>query len=876
MMSRFIASLRGFIARRRIAAEIEEEIRDHVERETAMHVARGVAPDEARRLALRDLGGVTHTIEATRDVRATWLDSAWRDVRYAARMWWRTPRLTATAMTLLVLGIGSTTAIFSITYAVLVRPLPFPDPQRLVFMAENNGFGTSWPNFQDWKARARSFEGLAASVGDAVVLTDGPMPRRFDSKTVTANFFTVLRVPAFRGRLFEISDAGPDAPATMVISHAFWQRELGGSPAVIGATLSISGTPTRVIGVLPPAFEFMSPADVYVPLEPRILTTNYRGMQNRGSRTALFVVGRLAPRVSFESARAEMQTIVAALAVEYPPANKGNVLQFVSLVDRIVGSMAATLAVCAGGVALLLIIACVNLAGLLVSRSAARAHELGIRAAIGGSRAALLQQLMIEQAVLVLAGGVLGAAAGAAALRGLVGMAPRDVPRLNEVHLDAAVLFWSTLACCACAFVIGLLPALRASGMSGQAFINRTSVGASRSVASLRRGLMVAELAVATVLLAGSGLMVRTMARLSGVDPGFDPRHLQTARISLPSAAWPDTRKVAFFEAVTARLRATPGVESAALSYSLPFRGSNWSTRFIIQGRVYPANAPAGELPNAGMEPVTPTYFETMRIPLLRGRAFDESDTPQSAPVVVVNANVAAEYFPHGDPIGQHIRLGGVSDPYGEWRTVVGVVGSVRQFGADQDSPRQVYFPNAQEPRAPVFAIARVRAGHADSLIVKAIHEVEPTLLVFDYRPFDQVVRESSSRRRIAMIVLSAFGAAAVLLAAIGLYGVIAQGVAERRREIGVRMALGGTRGHILGLFLGQGLKVAALGAIIGVVASIAAGRSLASLVFGVTSTDPATLAGVCVLLSAVTLLACYLPARAATRGDPFKALRND
>ena len=888
MIARLFASLRGLLRRRRIEGEIAEELRDHLEREMEAHRSRGVSPDEARRLALRDFGGLTQTMEYTRDVRATWLDSVWRDVSYAARVLRRSPRFTVTALTLLVLGIGSTTAIVSIAYAVLVRPLPFPDAGRLVFVAEQQGSGVAWPNFEDWQRRATSFEGLAGTLADAVVVTSGPDPRRFLSRSVTSNFFGVLGVSSARGRLFDESDARPGAAATAVISHEFWMRELGGDPAAIGRTIVLRN-PFTVIGVLPPGFRYMTPADVYLLLEPQV-AANYRGMPGRGTHTGLFAVGRLKPAVSVAAARTEMRAIAAALALEYPMTNTGSDVHLVPLADRIVGDMAPTLRVLAGGVTLLLLIACVNLAVLLLNKSASRAHEFSIRAAIGASRWTLVRQLLIEQGLLVVTGGVLAALAGAAILAGLISMAPPDMPRLNEIRLDLGGAGVDDSHELRCAFAFGVLPALKASGIGGPALVVRSGRGSTRQNLLLRRGLLIGEVVVATVLLSGSGLMVQTMLRLSRVDPGFDPHNLQTVTFTLGGPAWPDPRKQAFFAEAVERLRAVPGVENAAITYSLPILGSNWWSRFTVAGRPIPPNNLMMELPSAGMVPVSASYFDTLKIPLIRGRSFDRSDTPDSQPVAIINSSLVNLYWPKEckagltavacaageDPIGQQIRLAGANpaEGYGPWRTIVGIVGDVKQHGLDQDTPQQIFMPVVQQTRSTVFAVVRTRGTVSPSSVETAIRDLDRSVPVFDDRTVEQVMREATSRRRIAMIVLSVFGGVAVFLAAIGLYGVIAQGVAERRREISVRMALGATPAHVLRLFLRHGLIVVAVGIGCGMLAALAAARTLESLVFGVTPTDAATLGTVAALLTAVTLVACYMPARSATRVDPLEGLR--
>jgi putative ABC transport system permease protein len=877
-MTRLIATLRGLLRRRQIDNEIEEELRDHLEREIERHRADGLSPQEARRLALRDLGGLTQTVESTRDVRAIWLDALCRDVKYGTRLLRRSPRFTLTALTVLVLGIGSTTAIFSVAYAVLVRPLPYADPDRLVFVAEHQGLGIAWPNFDDWRRRATSFDGLASSLGDAVTVTGGQFPKRLESRSVTANFFAVLGTPPFQGRFFDDSDVRPDAASTAVVSHAFSVREFGSAPAAVGQTVSFSRRSYTVIGVLPPGFRYMTPADVYLLLEPQV-AANYRGMQSRANHTSLYAVGLLKPGVDVTSARAEMENIVGALALEYPETNKGrSSVYLVPLAQRVVGEMAPTLTVLAGAVALLLLIACVNLGSLLLNRSASRAHEFGIRAAIGGSRWSLIRQLLVEHGVLVATGGVLGALAGAAILNGLLSIAPPDTPRLDEIRLDVVVLGATTLFSCACAFLFGVVPALK-PGAGGHETVLRSGRGSTRQNSLLRRGLLIAEVAVATVLLCGSGLMVHSMVRLSRVDPGFDPHNLQSVMFSPWGPGWSDSRRQAFFAEAVQRLRAVPGVENAGITYSLPILGSNWWAWFTVAGRPIPPGAVMMDLPSAGMVPVSEGYFETLKIPVIRGRSFNRSDIPDSEPVAIVNSSLVQLYFRDEDPIGKQIRLGGSrpAEGYGPWRTIVGIVGDVKQHGIDQLTPQQIFMPILQQTRAsPAFAVARTRGMVASSAIETAIHDIDRSVPVFNDRTVDQVMREAGSRRRVAAIVLSVFAAAAVLLAAIGLYGVIAQNVSTRRREIGVRMALGATSDQIVRLFLRHGLLIVGIGIGCGLLAAIAAARSLATLVFGVTPRDPATLAVVAALLTAVTLLASYLPARSATRVDPSEALRSE
>jgi predicted permease len=622
-----------------------------------------------------------------------------------------------------------------------------------------------------------------------------------------------------------------------------------------------------VIGVLPPGFRYMTPADLYLLLEQRV-ATNFRGMQSRNTHTTLFGVGRLKDEVSIEAARSEIQSITAASAADVHD------VHLAPLADHMVESMRPTLTVISGAVALLLLIACLNLASLLLNKSSSRAREFSVRAAIGGGRSSLVRQLLIEHATLIIAGGVFGALAGAAMLTALVRMAPSDMPRLDEVHLDLAVLSWTTLFSCGCAFLFGVVPALKASGAGGRALVVPSGRGATRAASSLRRGLVVAEVAVATVLLSAAGLMVHSMLRLARVDAGFDPRNVQTVMFSLCCPEWPDARKQVFYDEVVERLRAVPGVESAAIAYSLPTLGSNWWSVFTTAGQPADYWESISVFPNAGIAPVSEGLFETLGIPLVRGRSFDRSDTHETLPVAIVNHSLARATFPNEDPIGKQIRLGYPSNPNGPWRTIVGVVGDVKQHGVDQETPPQLYLPITQQPRTEAFVVARTPLPFSGSTLRAAIHALDRSIPVYNDRTVDQVMREASSRRHVAMVVLSVFGSVAVLLAAIGLYGVIAQGVAERRQEVGIRISLGASQHQVVRMFLRNGLFATAVGLAFGLGGAILLAESLQSLVFGVATTDPRTLGTVALLLIGVALTACYLPARSAARVDPLEAMR--
>ena len=652
--------LRALFARNTVEGEIDSELRCHFDRLVEKYENAGLDRPEAVRRARLEFGALDQVKEEYRDALGTRsVDECWRDLRYAVRSLWRTPRFAVVALTTLAVGTGAATAIFSVAYTVLLRPLPYPESDRLVFLAESEGSGVAWPNLEDWRTRATSFDGLACSLGDALNLTGSGTPRRLEARSVSSHFFNVLGVQPHRGRLFDEHDARRSETVTVVISHALWAGEFGASTSAVGRTISLNDRPYAVIGVLPPGFRFMAPADVYLLLEPRI-AANFRGMQSRNTHTNLYAVGRLKRHVSVSAAQAEMRSVASALALEYPQSNKGRDVHLVRLADSIVADIAPTLTVLAGAVALLLVISCVNLANLLLIRSAARAHEFSVRAALGASRSRLVRQLLIEQALLVVTGGAIGAVVGAATLTALVTLAPRNLPRLDEVSLDWAVLLGTAGVSCVCAFLFGIYPALRASGIRGQEAVIRAARGAMPSTFRLRRALTIAEIAVATMLLVGSGLMVQTMLRLTRVDLGFEPRNLQTFMFAFQGPNWPTPRKQAFYDAGDRRIQAVPGVENVGITNSLSILGSTWNSTFQIADRPAPDNVGF-----AAMTAVTAGYFETLKVPLIRGRFFERSDRPDSFPVAVINDSLARQLWPGQDPIGERIDRASQLKPLG-------------------------------------------------------------------------------------------------------------------------------------------------------------------------------------------------------------------
>ncbi|MGE5245336.1 MAG: ABC transporter permease [Betaproteobacteria bacterium] len=807
------------------------------------------------------------------------LDSWRQDVRYAVRTFAKAPTFTAVVLVTLALGIGASTAIFSLVNGILLRPLPYPEPDRLVYLNEARPDGAqmsvSWPNFVDWRARQHSFDALALSRTESMTLTGLDYPERVRGRRTTGSFFNVLGVKPAIGRLFTDEQDRADTPAIVVVSHAFWQRRLGGASNALGRALILNGRSYEVAGVLPAEFRYLGrDYDVFVPIGLLVASNPY--LLDRGNHQGYVGVGRLKPGVSLAAARTEMQAIGASLQREYPETNTNVEVKTTPLAAQLVSDVRLTLLVLFGAVGCLLVIACVNVANLLVARGAARQHELGVRAALGGGRARLVRQLLVESSLVSMAGGALGILLGSGLLQGLLALAPDGTPRLDEVSLDATAVLFAFASALVCGLAFGAFPALHASGIRGQQLLVRMRTsGASARSHRLRRGLMVVEVALALVLLAGAGLMVRTLQRLTAVNTGFRPDHLLTMRFMLTGEQWRDDgRRAAFLDQVLDSMRSVPSVTDAALADSLPIDGSNWNSIFIVRDKPVP---PRALLPSAAFTPVSASYLETMGMRLVSGRFIDATDTAGGPKTVVVNEALAKRLWPGENAVGKLLKQGWPESPT-PWRQVVGVVGDVKFDGVAEATPLQVYLPMSQEPSDGPALVVRTAgpSAAARSGVEAAVHRLNPDIPLYDVQTMDDVLSASLAQQRISMIVMVVFAAVALTLAAVGLYGVVSHGVTERRHEIGVRMALGADRAHVLGLVVRQGLTTALAGVAIGLTAAAALSRSIQGLLFGVTATDPLTFGSVAAMLLGVTFVACYLPARRAARVDPTEALRSE
>jgi putative ABC transport system permease protein len=802
-------------------------------------------------------------------------DALAQDVRFAWRSYSKARGFTLLVVITLALGIGASTAIFSIVNGILLRPLPFPDPDRLVWFSEANEQGRSislsWPNFQDWQARQHSFEAMAASRSGSYTLTGLGQASRVTGRAITANFFTVIGVQPVLGRIFTPAEDTAAGLPSVIVSHAFWRTRLESDPAALGRTLTLGGRPYTIVGVLPRGFRYLRDYDVFLSMGGFL---SEFGMSDRGNHQGFVGLARLKKGVTLDAALGELKNIQADLWRMHPDTTSGIHAVADHLKSRLVEEDRDTLIVLFGAVGILLLIACVNVANLLIAKGASRQHELAVRAALGGKRSRLAAQLLVESTLLSAAGGALGILLGSILLQALVAVAPEGTPRLDEVSLDGAALLFAIGAAMTCGILFGAFPAMQASAAGGQQLVIRTrAVGSTAGTHRLRRTLLVAEVALALVLLTGAGLMMRTLGRLTGVDPGFRPDHLFTLRLVLPAGYEDDAKRVAIARELVSRVRALPGVENVGVSLSLPIDGSVWNSSMSVRDRPMPHE----QLPQTAMIPVDETFLQTLGVRLVQGRFFTADDNASSPPVAIVNESIARKFWPGESAIGKMIKQGWV-ERGGPWREVVGVVADVKFEGVTEATPLQFYQPFAQDPSGD-FAVAirtSVEPASVRSAVEGAITPLSRDMPMSLVRTMESMLASAIARQRMALIVLGVFALVALALAASGLYGLVAHSVTERTHEIGVRMALGAAGSDVVSLVIRHGLSMVALGVGIGLAGAAALSRTLRGLVFGIDPMDPPTFAAVALMLVAVSVVACYVPAWRATRIAPVTALRSE
>jgi putative ABC transport system permease protein len=790
-----------------------------------------------------------------------------RDTRYGIRQLIRTPGFTIMAILTLALGIGATSTIFSVVNGVLLRPLGYPQPESLVrineIVPQYGRFSVAPATFLDWRQQNTVFSHIAALNSTGATLVGASGAERLSGGLVSWDTFDLLQVPPALGRTFRADENVDGKDGVVILSHGMWQRRFGGDPAILGRSVTLNGAPVTVIGVMPAGFTFMAGVEFWRPLV-------FGPKPSRGGHF-LGVIARLKPGVTIEQAAAEIKGISERLAVEYPASSANESAEVVALHESVVANVRTALLTLLSAVGVLILIACANVANLLLVRASVRSKEIAIRTALGAGKGRLAMQMLAESVVLALAGGAIGVLLAYLAIVPIQTLSAGSIPRASEIAVDGRVLLFSLAVAVATGILFGLAPAWQASrGTFGTVLKEggRASTGAGGRW--LRSALLVAEVAMSIVLLVGAALLLRSFSRLTNVDPGFRPDHVLAFRVALPGTTYPDDpRRTAFFNTLLEKLEALPGVTSAGMIQVLPMRGDNMLS-FVIQGRAQPK---PNEEPSANYRVVSPKYFETMGIPLLRGRALTDRDRDGAPKVVLIDQQFVDRHFPGEDPIGRGIDIGNGTDGFYE---VVGVVGNVHEAGLEQPPGATMYVPYAMDPYSGMSIVARTPGEPAalSAAVRQTVGSIDATLPAFALTPLTDVVSDSVAPRRFSMLLLALFACIALFLAAVGLYGVVAYTVSLRTQEIGLRMAIGASRANVLQLVVGGGMKLALAGVVLGVAGALALSRLVETMLYGVTPFDPASYTATALVLLAVAALACYVPARRAMRVDPIVALR--
>ncbi|HEY7183291.1 MAG TPA: ABC transporter permease [Blastocatellia bacterium] len=874
----WLAQLFGLFNRKRREQEFAEELESHLAMHIEDNLRAGMSPEEARRVALVKLGGVTQVQELHREQRGLpMLETLFQDLRFGARMLFKNPGFTLIAVVTLALGIGANTAIFSVINAVLLRALPYPEPERLVRFCEINpgrgwlDFAVSAPNFAAWRKQQSVCERLAAYQFNTLNFTGGGEPERASALRVTADFFSVLGVGPAQGRNFLPEEEQAGSNHVAILSDGLWRRRFGADPNLIGRQIQLSGESYTVVGVTPPDFRFTQGTELWTPLT--LLPRGANGSYGHN----LSVIGRLKPGVGLAQAQASMETIARQLEQQYPESNAGWGVLMNTFYDWIVPEqIRRSMLTLFAAVGFVLLISCANVANLLLSRASARRQEMAIRAAMGANRWRVMRQLLTESVLLSTLGALVGSSLAFWCTNLIKAGTSLDIPRLHETRLDLKALGFTFLIALGAGLIFGIAPAWQTSRLALNETLKESGRGGGGERQRLRGALVIAEVALALVLLVGAGLMIRSFMRLQNVPLGFAPNHVLTMQLALPTAKYGQgAPRVNFINQLMQRLRATPGLIEASAVTNLPLAGGGWAEEVTFEGR---DAAPGGTPLPADVNAVTPRYFHTMGIPLLAGRDFTEQDRGafwlgESPWTLIVNETFARRCWPNENPIGKRFRFG--DNPFG---TVIGVVGDVRYLSLEREA-RPAFYVSYGHFSFPALTIV-VRASAPPEAMTAAlraqVYGLDNDLPVYNIRPMEQIVSNAAGQPRFQTLLLGLFGAAALLLAAIGIYGVMAYAVTQRTREIGVRMALGARTRDVLRHVLWQGMKLVLTGATLGLAGAFVAARALKSMLFGVSPADPLTFAAVTVFLALVAIAACWIPARRATKVDPLVALRHN
>ena len=874
---------RRWFSRKNWEGDLSDELRFHVEQQTKANIGAGMSPQEAKRQAALQFGAVEGVKEDCREERrGFWLETLWADVRYALRILRKNPGFAAIAILTLALGIGANTAIFSVVYAVLFKPLPYANPQQLVvvFSAKpQEGIamtGVSYPNFEELRAQNHVFSELAANQQHDLTLTGRGEPFVVTTGVVTPEVFALLAQAPLAGRTLVPDDGKRGAAPVVILSENLWRSRFGADPNIVGTSISLDKRSFTVVGIM--RVGFCSPMgvsraqDVWVPLVDDPLFGGW--MARRGGHW-MNLIGRLSPGVSVAQAQAEMDTMAGRFAKEDPANNAGWIIRVGPLQSAIVEDVKPALLILLGAVALVLLIACANIANLLLARATSRAREMSVRIALGAGRGRIVRQLLTESAALGLLGGIAGVLLAYWGVRGLSSLLPASLPQAHEIRVDVWVLGFALLLSIVASFVFGLAPALFAAGADLQTSLREGAgrAGGSGARQRARSFLAATEVALAMVLLIGAGLLVRSFVAITSVKPGFDSRHLLKAEVSLPQFEYSTPQQwTNFTNELLARIQAEPGMRDSAIAAPLPLAYDNVNLGFEIAGSAAP---PSAKPRTADYVSISPEYFRVMGIPLLQGRNFNQQDSMPAPRVAIISAEMARMYFPNQDPIGKRLIFG--FPPNSDVaREIVGIAGDVRDVSLSQMPGAMMYVPFQQAPFWGGLVVTRTNLSLSAAVasIQRGVNAIDKDLPITDVASMSDAIEGTVAQPRFQTFLLGMFGSLALILAAVGIYGVISYSVVQRTHEIGIRISLGAQRKDVLHLVLGEGLKLALVGAATGLAAALGLTRLMAKLLYGVSATDPFTFAAVAVVLMFVALIACYIPARRAMRVDPLVALR--
>jgi putative ABC transport system permease protein len=813
------------------------------------------------------------------------METLFQDLRYGIRMLIKRPGFTAVAIIALALGIGANTAIFSVVNAVLLKPLPFSDPNRLVAVYETHTrrgitqSTVSYPNFADWRSQSSVFERIAAYHNSDYILTGADEPARLQCAIVSADMFDLLGAKPALGRAFLPEEDKPgDSGRVAILSDAMWKKRFSADPNILEKSITLNGKNYSIAGVMPAGFQFPiqnEPVELWTTFASEFESVEGDPTTEQRGAHYLEVIARLKPDVDKKQAQAEMDAIMSRLEQQYPDQNSYRGANVVPALESLVGDIRPALLILLGAVGCVLLIACANVANILLARATTRHKEMAIRAALGASRSRIVRQLLTESVTLGLAGGALGLIVALWGTDLLVALSRDDIPRAAQIGLDGRVLLFTLTVSVLTGVIFGLVPAIQSSKPDLSESLKEGGRGSAEGARRnrIRGALVVIEVAVAIVLLVGAGLLIESLRRLQNVNPGFDPKNVLAATVGLPDVKYSSEKQIAFYRELLDRIRALPGVKRASAVLPLPLSQDRFRLTFEIEGRPLPkGDHPASEYRAVGLD-----YFGAMSIPLLKGRDFTLRDDKKAAPVIVINEAFAEKFFPGEDPIGKRIMPSiAVDDTEPAMREIIGVVGNVKHLKLSGEDDPEYYVPHAQIPLDAMTLV--VKSDNDPRGLIGAIQNevraLDKDLPVFNIKMLDDYVASSVAQPRFNTLLLAIFAGLALILTAVGLYGVMSYSVAQRTHEIGIRMALGARAEDVLKMIVGQGMALTLIGMAIGLCAAFALTRLMASLLYGVSATDPATFAAVAVALAAVALAACYIPARRATKVDPMVALR--